>query len=117
MTYFQNVNCYHAKYYLILVYKRFIKPLKGSVVFIRGSCDIVLILKMQHIFHHKSILYIKVVTSIVLKTETGTGTGRGSNRNQNRTGNKPVEPVSMNRFFKKYIKYLNFNEKNIFLRF
>jgi hypothetical protein len=30
------------------------------------------------------------------------------------TGNELVEPVSMNRFFKKYIKYLNFNEKNIF---
>jgi hypothetical protein len=40
----------------------------------------------------------------VLKTETGTG-----------TGNELVEPVSMNRFFKKYIKYLNFNKK-IFLR-
>jgi hypothetical protein len=53
----------------------------------------------------------------VLKTETGTGTGRGSNLNRTGTGNEPVEPVSMNRFFKKYIKYLNFNEKNIFLRF
>jgi hypothetical protein len=45
---------------------------------------------------------------IVLKTKTGTRT---------KTGNEPVKPVSMNRFFKKYIKYLNFNEKNIFLRF
>jgi hypothetical protein len=47
-----------------------------------------------------------LVPDNVLKIETGTGTGRGVQ----------PEPVSMNRFFKKYIKYLN-NDKNIFLRF
>jgi hypothetical protein len=39
------------------------------------------------------------------------------NRNQSRVQPEPeLEPV-MNRFLKKYIKYLNFNEKKIFLKY
>jgi hypothetical protein len=77
----------------------------------RGPC-LLICLSVLHVCNLRASRH-----HLLLKTETGTGTGRGSNRNRTGTGNKPVKPVSMNRFFKKYIKYLNFNEKNIFLRF
>jgi hypothetical protein len=52
----------------------------------------------------------KVGQLIVLKSKPTSESVEGPTG----TGNEKVEPVSMSWFFKKYIKYLNFNEKKYF---